>query len=62
MSSFPDADAIIAAYEDQLEALAEVFRRRAQLSTDPSSRFNGLSPQQIQDRLEQPRSVTLMPE
>jgi hypothetical protein len=55
MSSFPGADEIVAAYEDQLEALERVFHARAVVSADPRSRFHGLSSGDIQERLEQDR-------
>jgi hypothetical protein len=50
--SFPGAEAIVAAYEDQVEALERLLRARASLSADPHSRLHGQSDAEIQLRLE----------
>jgi len=55
MSSFPRADELIEAYEDQGEALERLFHARPTLAADPRSRFHKLSAGAIQDRLEQDR-------
>lgn len=52
MSSFPRADDIVAAYEDQLEALERLLHARRALSADRRSRFHSLSDADIQARLE----------
>lgn len=56
MSSFPRADEVIVAYEDQVEALERLFHARAVVCADPRSRFHGLADAGIQDRLEQDRA------
>jgi hypothetical protein len=55
MSSFPRADEIVAAYEDQVEALTLLLRARGVLGADPRSRFRGLSEAAIQNRLREDR-------
>jgi hypothetical protein len=55
MSSFPRADEVVAAYEDQVEALERLFHARAVISADPRSRFHALSDAEIQERLEDDR-------
>ncbi|WP_438023308.1 hypothetical protein [Sorangium sp. So ce233] len=55
MTSFRSADEIVAAYEDQVEALERLFHARALVSADPRSRFYRLSDADIQVRLEQDR-------
>jgi hypothetical protein len=55
MNSFPEADKIIAAYQDQVEALDRLMRMRMAVRADPNSRFHGLSDDEIQDRLDQTR-------
>jgi hypothetical protein len=55
MSSFPGADEVVAAYEDQVEALEHVFHTRGAVTADPRSRFHGLSDAAIQERLERDR-------
>jgi len=55
MINFPRADEITEAYQDQVEALERLFRARASLRTDHTSRFHRFSDADIQDRLEQDR-------
>jgi hypothetical protein len=55
MSSFPAADEIIAAYEDQVEALERMLHARASLSADSRSRFYKLRDTEIQARLKDDR-------
>lgn len=55
MSSFPRAEQIIDAYEDQLEALERLFHARAALAAHPKSRFFGLRDGEIEDRLRRDR-------
>lgn len=55
MSSFPDADAVLVAYEDHVEALTRLLRAGSALSIDPRSRFYGLAMPAIQDRLRSDR-------
>jgi hypothetical protein len=55
MSSFPGADEVVAAYEDQVEALEHLFHARGAVTADPRSRFHGLSDAAIQDRLARDR-------
>ncbi len=52
MSSFPRADELIEAYEDQVEALERLLHARHTLAADPQSRFHKLSPGAIQERLQ----------
>lgn len=54
--SFPGANAIVAAYEDHVEALEHLLRARAALATDPQSRFFRLTDAEIQIRLEEDRN------
>src|SRR5215475_14131212 len=56
MSSFPDADEIISAYLDQVEALERLLRARATIAADPRSRFHRLDVAEIQRRLEEDRA------
>ncbi len=55
MSNFPDADAVLVAYEDHVEALTRLLRAGSALSIDPRSRFYGLAMPAIQDRLRSDR-------
>lgn len=55
MSSFPDADELISAYLDQMEALERLLRARSTISADPRSRFHQLADADIQARLRDDR-------
>lgn len=56
MSSLPRADAVVDAYEDQVEALEALHHQRAKLSNSTASRFHGLTPEEIAQRLERDRA------
>ncbi len=55
MSSFPDADEIISAYLDQVEALERLLHARATICADPRSRFHQLADADVQGRLREDR-------
>lgn len=55
MTDFPTADDLIAAYEDNVEALERVWHARLAVTADARSRFHGLPVAALQDRLERDR-------
>ena len=56
MSSYPGGDELVAAYEDQVEALERVFRARSVVRADPRSRFFELSGPDFEARLREDRA------
>src|ERR1019366_8536798 len=55
MTSFPGADEILSAWNDQAEALVRVWRARKIVVADATSRFHTLTEHQLEQRLETDR-------